>query len=1274
MKKTITLWFFLCTLFLPIRAELVWKAGEALITDASQITGTAPQSSDFTVANLIRPESDGVGTNQYIYHTAWSGDQMITANEDPFLQFHLPKAEQHIIFSMIGSAWNATYDTPTEVVIEAANLPDGTWTEVAHLKNMDDDFTSYTPERYTSPHIDLGAAFTDVKFRVKKTYANRRQSAGGLLLSLGRFQIFEAYEGEPDPVGPVWKKDAALITSASQITANSSENGFPTSNLLRPESDGVGTNQYIWHTSWSNPGPLPANTDPYLQVHLTQAETDIIFTMIGTTWGSANDTPTEVIIQAANLPGEWTEVEHLTNMNAGFYGTNPDRYESPHIALGAAYTDIRFVVKKTVNAGRTDRYDSNGNPFVALGRFQVYRAIEGEPDPIDPKDNINLLFIGNSITAGATLSSASTQAPPILCRALVEQATGVTTNVFNGGHSGITTWGYLPGRDDFTRIVNNAKALKKTNGGLIYFSIMLGTNDSACSGTEGAPVSPDAYGNNIRTIIDNLIEAIPTCKILLNYPIWYSPSTYNGAMYLQEGLDRLHSYYPILDAIVADYDQVYAGNRGVWEYFENNFALFTRESGNAGYFYLHPNLTGANRLAEIWSKSLLELIEADGIEVKNPLPDWNTFKAQNDKKYSMKTSRGDMGTLNGQMTSTVKTGIGASKGEFAFITHDGKTYLYSISDKSFMYRDPVSYQDDWSNIICSNEVLQPIKVNYIGTPTAYPYYLTMDGYVFNSASSTQTGICANTYTPHDSGNQTAIKEEGSFDPSEALAAMENYFSKQLTVTYRIVDAEGKVLEELTAIGMEGDVISEMPEGLVKKPYTTYTVQEPVTLSKEQENVVLVTATWHLPFEVSDMSNPHWYNLTLYQGNDYVNAGEGYLCNTAATKEDLFTDEYQWAFQGNPYDGIVVYNRSDITKTLSKVYSEEKQNYVAVLAEGIYKWRIVESDKGFLLATDNSYPYINEYGGQGKHLGFWNNINDIGSIFNVFEVGVMTIENFRLSTGATFRIFRAPEDKANGKSVIIIPGGGYSFVAGSYEGADWAPFYNDLGFTAAVLTYNLPNGNHEVPLNDGRAALQYLRDNAEDLSINPYLIGVMGFSAGGHLASTIATHLTGLELPAFQILYYPVITMDSRYTHADTRTNLLGSDPSEELVDLYSNEKQVTSETPVCYLCWTTDDKTVKPINSRNYKTALVNAGVSVKSKTFSSGGHGFGFNSSFTYHNQMLQDLTRWLMTLDEIITRVDEITDQKPSRSDWFNLAGQRVSKHFKGIVIKEGRKILVQ
>ena len=187
-------------------------------------------------------------------------------------------------------------------------------------------------------------------------------------------------------------------------------------------------------------------------------------------------------------------------------------------------------------------------------------------------------------------------------------------------------------------IIHNVGALQeedtyqRNNGGLIYFSIMLGTNDSACSGTEGAPVSPDTYGTNIKKIIDALIAGVPDCKILLNYPIWYSPSTHNGARYLQEGLDRLHSYYPILDAIVEEYDQVYAGDRAVWDYFEDNKVLFTSENGNSGTFYLHPNQYGATRLAEVWAHSLLQLIEADGVEIKNPLPEWELFKPSNDKK------------------------------------------------------------------------------------------------------------------------------------------------------------------------------------------------------------------------------------------------------------------------------------------------------------------------------------------------------------------------------------------------------------------------------------------------------------------------------------------------------------------------------------------------------------------------------------------------------------------------------------------------------------------
>ena len=230
---------------------------------------------------------------------------------------------------------------------------------------------------------------------------------------------------------------------------------------------------------------------------------------------------------------------------------------------------------------------------------------------------------------------------------------------------------------------------------------------------------------------------------------------------------------------------------------------------------------------------------------------------------------------------------------------------------------------------------------------------------------------------------------------------------------------------------------------------------------------------------------------------------------------------------------------------------------------------------------------------------------------------------------------------------------------------------------AVLTYNLPHGNPEIPLDDGRAALQYLRDNAEALRIEPDLIGVMGFSAGGHLASTIATHLTGDELPAFQVLFYPVITMDSRYTHAGSRQNLLGDNPSDELVALYSNELQVKAETPPAYLCWASDDTTVKPTNSIKYRTALRNAGVSYTYKTFSSGGHGFGFSTSFSGHNVMVKDLTKWLQDLDGIITEIKSLPESRGAeQAAIYDLSGRKIAncKLPQGIYIMQNRKMIVQ
>ncbi len=171
-----------------------------------------------------------------------------------------------------------------------------------------------------------------------------------------------------------WEKKDALLTDASQITSNNTQSGFPTGNLLRPESDGYGLNQYIWHSSWD--APLPAGTDTYLQTTFANAEQHIIFTMISSEWNSTYDTPDIVDIYATNTPDDetsWKLITTLSDMIA-IKNAHPTFYTSPHIDLGAAYTAVRFVVKQTTMKDYPARYDSNRNPYVSLGRFQVYSA------------------------------------------------------------------------------------------------------------------------------------------------------------------------------------------------------------------------------------------------------------------------------------------------------------------------------------------------------------------------------------------------------------------------------------------------------------------------------------------------------------------------------------------------------------------------------------------------------------------------------------------------------------------------------------------------------------------------------------------------------------------------------------------------------------------------------------------------------------------------------------------------------------------------------------
>ena len=158
-----------------------------------------------------------------------------------------------------------------------------------------------------------------------------------------------------------------------------------------------------------------------------------------------------------------------------------------------------------------------------------------------------------------------------------------------------------------------ADQFKDEDWATMVFSIMLGTNDSAIKGTNGCPVSPEQYYKNMSTIINKLLELYPGCKIILNRPIWYSPNTYNGAMYLKEGLLRLQSYYPEIQKLVESYSktnpgQVFLGDTEGFDFFKENYDKFQHEDGNAGIFFLHPTKEGAKDLGELWGKAIYKAI------------------------------------------------------------------------------------------------------------------------------------------------------------------------------------------------------------------------------------------------------------------------------------------------------------------------------------------------------------------------------------------------------------------------------------------------------------------------------------------------------------------------------------------------------------------------------------------------------------------------------------------------------------------------------------------
>lgn len=243
------------------------------------------------------------------------------------------------------------------------------------------------------------------------------------------------------------------------------------------------------------------------------------------------------------------------------------------------------------------------------------------------------------------------------------------------------------------------------------------------------------------------------------------------------------------------------------------------------------------------------------------------------------------------------------------------------------------------------------------------------------------------------------------------------------------------------------------------------------------------------------------------------------------------------------------------------------------------------------------------------------------------------------------VFLPSKKTATGQAVIICPGGGYAYLSYNWEGTDVAKLLNAKGIAAIVLKYRLPNSKSNItpylsPLMDAKRAMRMVRANADKWNIKKNNIGIMGFSAGGHVASTLATHFDegdpqskdSIEQqssrPDFAVLIYPVISMDPTITHMGSHNNLIGEHADSSLTKFYSNELQVTKQTPPTFLLHATDDQAVPVENSLRFYEALKNMGVPVEMHIFPTGGHGFGLGLGKGSLETWPELLVAWLRSL----------------------------------------------
>lgn len=233
------------------------------------------------------------------------------------------------------------------------------------------------------------------------------------------------------------------------------------------------------------------------------------------------------------------------------------------------------------------------------------------------RPGLNIVFIGDSITEGGKEAGV----PPVFAADFIKQKLGSKVNFSNQGVSGTTTVDFLPSTATyFNKVVKAADNFYADKQATLIFSIMLGTNDSAIDGPLGSPVSSDSYGQNLKTMIDELMKRYPGSKFIIHYPLWYSSNTYNRSKYLQEGLTRLQTYFRVIDALVKNYSKinpghVFPGDKHAFGYFkEHHLTDMQQENGQQGIFYLHPNEKGSKELGHFWSEAILKIINKNAVK------------------------------------------------------------------------------------------------------------------------------------------------------------------------------------------------------------------------------------------------------------------------------------------------------------------------------------------------------------------------------------------------------------------------------------------------------------------------------------------------------------------------------------------------------------------------------------------------------------------------------------------------------------------------------------